>query len=133
MTARGRKDLWTGGCLCEAVRFEAEGEPLKPHTCSCRMCQRHTGALTALWVEFPKDAVRWTGSGGAPATFRSSPHSSRAFCATCGSSIGAIDDAPVVALHVGIFDAPRRKALAPLGHSYRSGLPDWWPLGRPSD
>jgi hypothetical protein len=117
---------FSGGCLCGAVRFEAVGVPGKPHTCSCKMCQRHTGALTAAWVEFPKVAVTWTGPAGAPATYRSSDASSRAFCPRCGSSIGAIDDAPTTALLVGAFDSTGRRELMPVAHSYRAGRPRWW-------
>lgn len=115
-----------GGCLCGAIRFEAQAPALKPHTCSCKICQRHSGALTAVWVEFPKDAVTWTGTGGLPATYRSSDYSSRAFCPTCGSTLGAIDDDPVVALLVGTFDKANRKDLMPLAHSYKGGRPKWW-------
>ena len=90
------------------------------------MCRRHSGALTVCWVEFPAGVVRWTGPGGAPATYRSSPGSSRAFSARCGSTLGAIDDAPVVALVLGAFDRPGIAALKPLSHSFRSGRPRWW-------
>jgi hypothetical protein len=124
MAARGQ--TFTGGCLCGAVRFEVRGAPSNPHACSCKMCQRHTGAPTSVWVEFPRADVRWTGPAGAPRTWRSSPMSSRAFCAICGSSLGAVDDAPVIALLVGTFDAIDRKALSPKSHSYRSGRPRWW-------
>lgn len=118
--------IHTGGCLCGAIRFEATGPALKPHTCSCKMCQRHSGALTTAWVEFSADNVLWTGPGGVPATYRSSDDSSRAFCPTCGSTLGAIDDDPVVALLVGAFDNTDRKDLVPNGHSYRSSRPSWW-------
>lgn len=117
---------YTGGCLCGTIRFEAIGAPERPHTCSCRMCQRHTGSLTATWVEFPSEAVMWTGPGGSPAKWRSSEMSSRAFCPQCGSSIGAIDDKPTIALLVGTFDTPNRKALMPTAHSYRTPRPTWW-------
>ncbi len=122
----GGPKIHAGGCLCGAIRFEADAPAGKPHTCSCGMCRRHTGALTAAWVEFPRDAVRWTGPGGAPATWRSSDYSSRAFCPACGSSIGAIDDAPVVALLVGTFDKPGAKDLIPTAHSFKGGRPKWW-------
>lgn len=117
---------YTGGCLCGSVRFEVRGPAEKPHTCSCTMCQRHTGALTAAWVEFPKGAIAWTGPGGAPSLFRSSDHSSRAFCPACGSSIGAVDNDPTVALLLGSFDKPLSAALMPTSHSYRGGRPRWW-------
>lgn len=116
----------TGGCLCGSIRFEAQGKAGKPHTCSCKMCQRHSGALTLSWVEFPRDAVAWTGPGGAPSVYRSSDYSSRAFCPTCGSSLGAIDDAPVVALLIGIFDKTSSADLIPTSHSFRSTRPKWW-------
>jgi len=117
---------YEGGCLCGHIRFRATGPAGSPHTCSCRMCQRHSGALTLCWAEFPPGHVDWTGPGGPPATWRSSKGSSRAFCPTCGSTLGALDDSGVVALVIGSFDAPDRQALAPVGHSYASRRPRWW-------
>ncbi|MDP9837954.1 hypothetical protein J2T09_002714 [Neorhizobium huautlense] len=117
--------IHTGGCLCGDIRFEATGPADNPHNCSCKFCQRHTGALTAAWVEFSRDNVRWVGPGGAPATYRSSEISSRAFCPTCGSSLGAIDDAPTIALLVGTFDQIDSPELIPDHHSFEDGKPDW--------
>ncbi|CUX17613.1 GFA family protein [Agrobacterium deltaense] len=114
-----------GGCLCGSIRFEAKGEPGNPHTCSCDICQRHSGAPSLSWVEFEKDAVTWTGEGGAPSTFRSSDYSSRAFCPTCGSTLGALDDAPTVALVFGSFDDRDDEALRPLSHSFEDVCPVW--------
>jgi hypothetical protein len=117
---------FTGGCLCKNIRFEAKGAPGKPHTCSCRMCQRHSGGITLTWVEYPTDQVKWTGPGGAPSTYRSSEYSSRAFCPKCGSTLGAIDDAPVIALTTGAFDKPHLLPLKPSYHSFKGGRPKWW-------
>jgi hypothetical protein len=114
---------YSGGCLCGKIRFEAQGPALKPHTCSCKMCQRHSGALTTAWVEFPRDAVKWSAK---PATWRSSAITSRAFCPTCGSTLGAIDDAPTVGLLLGVFDNAKDKELMPTAHSYKGGRPKWW-------
>lgn len=97
------------------------------------MCQRHTGALTACWVEFPKESVTWTGPGGQPATYRSSDFSSRAFCPACGSTLGAIDDNPTVALLLGAFDRPSAKDLKPAYHSFRGARPKWWHVDIPED
>ena len=118
--------VWVGGCLCGQIRFAAEGPPGAPHTCSCRQCRRHSGAPTLAWVEFPAAAVRWTGPGGAPRLWRSSDRSSRAFCPDCGSTLGAVDDAPVIALVVGAFDRAGAAALKPAFHSHRSARPRWW-------
>ena len=118
-----------GGCLCGRIRFQARGPAENPHTCSCKYCQRHTGSLTASWVEFPRERVSWTGPGGAPSAFRSSDYSSRAFCASCGSSLGAIDDAPTIALLLGCFDDNQHPALMPTAHSYSDERPTWWHVG----
>lgn len=117
--------IYKGGCLCGNIRFEAEGPPLKPHSCSCKMCQRHSGAVNLQWVEFPADSIRWTGPGGKPSTWRSSDYSSRSFCSKCGSTLGAIDDKPVVALVLGSFDSNNRKELVPQYHSYIGQQPKW--------
>jgi hypothetical protein len=117
---------YEGGCLCGNIRFKATGPALKPHTCSCKMCQRHSGALTLTWVEFPENSVTWNGPGGKPSVYKSSKWSNRAFCSKCGSSLGAIDNAPTVALILGVFDSANRKELAPTVHSYVGGRPKWW-------
>ena len=116
---------FTGGCLCGGIRFTALGPANNPHTCSCKSCQRHTGALTAAWVEFPSASVTWTGPGGAPATWRSSDVSSRAFCPRCGSSLGAIDDASTIGLLVGTFDDSHARELKPEDHAFADGRPIW--------
>jgi hypothetical protein len=113
---------YKGGCLCGHIHFEAEGPALKPHTCSCTMCQHHSGALTLHWVEFPADKVRWSAK---PSVWRSSDYSSRSFCPKCGSTLGAIDDKPVVALVLGSFDSANRRELAPEYHSHAGKRPKW--------
>lgn len=119
-----------GGCLCGHVRFEVSGTANFPHTCSCSMCRRHSGAPVVAWVEFPREAVRWTGPGGPPALYRSSKNSSRAFCPRCGSSIGAVDDLPVVALMVGSFDDPHAPDLVPQSDSFEEERPGWWDVAK---
>ena len=117
---------YNGGCLCGNIRFTAVGEARKPHTCSCKMCQRHSGSITQFWVEFSKEQISWDGPGGEPAMWRSSDFSSRSFCPECGSTLGAIDDAPVIALVLGAFDSNNRKELKPDSHSDKSKTPEWW-------
>lgn len=121
-----KQPLFEGGCLCGDIRFRATGTPGRPHTCSCASCRTHSGALTVCWVEFPAERVEWVGPGGRPAAWRSSGWSSRAFCRICGTTIGALDDEPTVALVTGAFDKPHLKALAPTAHSYVSRRPRWW-------
>lgn len=115
----------SGGCLCGFIRFTAVN-PYSSHSCSCDICQKHSGCQTAVWLEFHSDDVEWTGEGGVPSLFRSSTASSRAFCIRCGSSVGAIDDSPVVALLSGIFDHNNRSLFSPQSHSFQDMKPEWW-------
>ncbi|GAK26333.1 hypothetical protein SLIQ_06640 [Serratia liquefaciens FK01] len=63
-----------------------------------------------------------------PALYRSSDYSSRAFCPRCGSTLGAVDDEPTVALVTGSFDRSDLAALRPTAHSYADSCPDWWKI-----
>ena len=120
--------IYKGGCLCGHIRFEATGTPANPHTCSCSICQKQSGAPTVNWVDYPASAVVWTGKGGTPKTYRSSSYSQRAFCPQCGSTIGAIDDDPVIALVTTCFDDGNEVAFKPQSHSYCDTRPNWWKL-----
>ncbi|MDQ9091572.1 hypothetical protein RC083_08220 [Pseudoalteromonas haloplanktis] len=82
--------------------------------------------MTQVWVELSKEQIQWTGSGGSSKLWRSSEYSSSAFCSECGSTIGAIDDKPTLALALGTFDLPNCKGFIPQSHSYISNLPKWW-------
>jgi len=116
----------SGGCLCGHIRFEASGAPGNPYGCSCTCCQRHSGAPTLSWVEFARSSLRWTGVGGMPTLYRSTDDSSRAFCPRCGSTRGAVDDQPTVALAVGGFDDATLPELQPSSHSFVDGCPGGW-------
>ena len=82
-----------GGCLCEAVRYRVEGEPITSGICHCRTCRKAASAPTLPFVVFPADRFAFT--QGEPVQFRSSPHVLRGFCGRCGSPLTyRNDDAP---------------------------------------
>src|SRR5229473_1471058 len=47
----------TGHCLCGAVRYRYEGEPVTIGLCQCDRCQRQSGSAFLIGVIFPRDAV----------------------------------------------------------------------------
>jgi hypothetical protein len=117
---------YTGGCLCGNLRYVVEGRPTFPHLCSCRMCQKWSGAPTVAWVEFPLGSIEWIGSNGAPNLYRSSEKSQRGFCSRCGGTVCVLDDGyDKISLTIATLDDP--SAVVPgTQHSYRESAPTWW-------
>ena len=116
------EEILAGGCLCGAVRFEAEGPPRETTACHCRMCQRNSGTVFAVYASYPSERVRFL--AGRPKLYRSSSFAERGFCAACGTPLtfqylaGPED----IGLTLGSFDEPAR--LAPQSHD---GIESWVP------
>jgi hypothetical protein len=81
----------TGGCLCGAVRYSIDAEPIADRQvlCHCVDCQRHTGTAFVSGMAFPADSVVVSGEmttftmpGG-----QSGESMNRRFCTRCGSPI----------------------------------------------
>ena len=130
----------TGGCLCGALRFEAEGAPLYAGYCFCNDCRKASGSGYAPFLGLAASGVRLTGpvqqhvavaAHGGPAT--------RNFCPTCGSLVfggeigvsdsytfyaGSLDDPSLFHPTVAIFNARRPAwALLPEGLEVFEGNP----------
>jgi len=74
-----------GGCLCGAIRYRVDGEPVARTLCHCRSCRRATGGVSVAWAVFPAGDVAFT--KGAPREFSSSPGIHWGFCGECGSLV----------------------------------------------
>lgn len=98
----------TGGCLCGAVRFEADGEPLYSVLCHCRDCQRVSGTGHVPVMGMPLANFKATGATKGFNAGGSSGSAMRYFCPECGSLLfGTSDLAPdAVSIYVGAIDDP---------------------------
>ena len=75
-----------GGCLCGALRYRVQGDPVATTLCHCRSCRGASGGTNVAWAVFDKAAFEWL--KGEPADFSSSPGIHWLFCPTCGSLVG---------------------------------------------
>ena len=82
-------DSWTGGCLCGAVRYRCNADPISMGLCQCERCQRQSGSAFLIATVFAREAVELDeqklktfaafDEGGAGLY--------RHFCPECGSAV----------------------------------------------
>ena len=96
----------TGDCLCGAVRYTVEGEPVRFYHCHCSRCRRATGTGHASNL-FVSGTLTWH-SGEELRTLFAVPDAARfanCFCRTCGSRLPrALTDSPLVMIPAGSLD-----------------------------
>ena len=98
-------ELRTGGCLCGAVRFKAEGVMRGVLYCHCSQCRRQSGLYFAA-TQLPKEQLSVEGED-AITWFAASEEARRGFCSKCGSALfWKRDDEPDISVLAGAFDEP---------------------------
>ncbi len=116
-----------GGCVCGAIRFVCEGEPLLVAHCHCRDCQKSSGAAFATVVVVPRAGFRLLKGKPAGYVYRgdSGQNLTRQFCAQCGAplftEVESMPDAWIV--RAVAFDEPSR--FVPQMHIYTASAQPW--------
>lgn len=110
-----------GGCLCGAVRFKAEGEPLNVRICHCRNCQKAMGSPFYARALFHQRSLKIEGE---TAQYPSSAALERVFCRKCGTRMfSRRTNGTVVGVALAAFDD--RNAFQPTEHIWLSAKMDW--------
>ncbi|MDQ8729989.1 GFA family protein [Bradyrhizobium sp. LHD-71] len=110
-----------GGCLCGAVRFKAEGEPINVRICHCRLCQKSFAAPFFARAQFAQEAITLRGP---TARYPTSERIERVFCSQCGTRIGSWRvNGTAAGLALALFDD--RNAFSPTDHIWVSEKLDW--------
>jgi hypothetical protein len=77
--------VWTGGCACGGVRYEAGSRPEPVSFCHCGQCRRQHGHVGA-YSRVARDGFRIVGDETL-SWYQSSENARRGFCSRCGSSL----------------------------------------------
>jgi hypothetical protein len=117
---------YAGGCLCGALRYEAEGEPTYSGHCYCGDCRKASGSGFIPFMGFPSSALRFSGTSQ---TFTSKSarggDSVRNFCAVCGGLVfgGVIGKSESHTIYAGSLDDP--SSFRPTMAIFTQGRPSW--------
>jgi hypothetical protein len=83
----------TGRCLCGAVTYSADAEPVVQAVCHCTDCQRQTGNPFSVIVAVPRAAFNVEGGTLASFVTTGEDHggdTERNFCSACGSPLFSV-------------------------------------------
>ena len=111
---------FSGGCLCGAVRYEINGDPVRVAHCHCDDCRRATGSSFATNAFFKEDdlVVLQGTTKTYSHTADSGNNMNKEFCPECGSQlfgfgsgnqggkvvkVGTIDDASAIEPQIEVF------------------------------
>lgn len=85
-----------GGCLCGAVTYTSDADPLMTAICHCTDCQKQSGSAFSLVVVAPAEGFEVHGEAKTYETIgeETGKANTRHFCATCGSPLWS--DSPLL-------------------------------------
>jgi hypothetical protein len=124
MTGTGKH--YTGGCLCGALRYEAEGEPLFAGHCYCSDCQKASGSGFIPFMGFARDAVRFSGEARQFVSKAANGGDAvRNSCPICSSLVfgGRIGESQSFTIYAGTLDDP--SAFHPKVAIFARSRPAW--------
>lgn len=116
----------TGGCLCGAVRFSVNAEPIVARHCWCRLCQYLGAGSGTVNVCFPSDQFTLEGTLTIhEAVADSGNRMSRGFCPSCGTPVTSAAEARphLIFVRAGTLDNP--DLMAPQVTIWTAQAPDW--------
>ncbi len=82
-----RNRSFSGGCLCEKIRYTWSRTPLETTHCHCKMCQRQHGAAFATYVRIERKQLEIHAGAQHIVSYASSEEVLRQFCGICGSTL----------------------------------------------
>jgi hypothetical protein len=119
----------TGGCLCGALRYEADAAPTYAGYCFCADCRKASGSGWVGFMGFNASALRFSGEARQFASKSvSGGVATRNFCPTCGGLVfgGIVGETDSHTIYAGSLDDPA--AFRPQIAIFNRDRPGWAPL-----
>ena len=124
MTENGPR--FTGGCLCGALRYEAQGEPLYTGHCYCSDCQKASGSGFIPFMGFATGQLRFSGESKAfVSKAANGGDATRNFCPRCSSLVfgGVVGESASFTIYCGSLDDT--SLFHPKIAIFARSRPDW--------
>ncbi len=128
-TVQPRAGITEGSCLCGAVRYEAEGQPMFMQSCHCQRCRRARGAAHGTNLFFKLDQFRWISGQDRVSEYKlpEARFHTVAFCNQCGSAVPkASVERGIAILPAGALDTD--PPMRPQRHIFTNYKADWFEI-----
>lgn len=129
MADANRDNRLTGGCLCEAVRYSAQGRIDRAYACHCSECQTRSGSAFALLLPVPAAGLQVTGELlVAPQEEANGVIAQLHMCALCYTRIHTLNPlwTGLAILRAGTLD--NSAAVSPAFHIWTGSKQQWFTL-----
>ena len=121
-----KSSCFTGGCLCGALRYEAQGEPLHAGHCYCSDCRKASGSGFIPFMGFAAGQLRFNGESKAfVSKAANGGDATRNSCPVCASLVfgGVRGESDSFTIYVGSLDDP--SLFHPKIAIFAKGRPEW--------
>lgn len=126
MSEGSGSQVYKGGCLCGAVRFEVTAAPAMTGFCYCLSCRKSSGAGHTFHAIVPQAALKISGEvRGYDWRADSGGNVTTSFCPTCGSQLFGKSSAmgDMITFRVAALDDP--SSIKPQMSIYTKRLLPW--------
>ena len=117
--------IYTGSCLCGAIRYEIHGEIGEVIQCHCKRCRKANGTAFATNAPIKKADFKIVQGEHLLKKFASTPTTARCFCSECASPIISIkaETPDTYRLRIGTLDTPLEHKL--VMHIFTAYKAEW--------
>ena len=128
MAMSDTRKRYSGGCLCGALRYEAQGKAGVAGYCYCADCRKASGSGFIPFINFPAKAIRFSGQPRQFVFKALRGEAVRNFCPVCGGLVfgGVIGESDSFTIYAGSLDDP--SLFEPSIAIFNKSRPEWVPL-----